>query len=298
MTLKRVLLVFGVVLALTAVHAAAVTVIVDGRSVGNLQTFTFQDEVLNITTTDGATDPGDPDPDQYRLTVTKSGSGIVTSNPAGINCGSTCSSNFNQGQTVTLTAQPQSGWRFTGWSGCTSVSNQNCTVTMSQARTVTATFTQETSGDGNNCPNFSNVVRIDTPLMASRYNRQIQRPNPNDIFAYEFVALSNAQASFDVFITSSSRFGKFLSVSECAGDVKQTVEAAKPQGACWGVSPEGATLTLSTDPSADQRFYCILVPGKTYYFNVSSDLTIDPNDNRKSCTTTDNCSFYAEGFPF
>ncbi len=65
------------------------------------------------------------------------GSGAITSNPAGIDCGSVCSHDYAAGTTVTLTAAPQAG--FTGWSGaCTGTGT--CTVTMDQDRSVTATF--------------------------------------------------------------------------------------------------------------------------------------------------------------
>ena len=75
------------------------------------------------------------------LTVTKAGtgSGTVNSSPAGISCGSTCSASFSDGATVTLTASATSGSVFAGWSGsCTGTST--CAVTMSAARSVTATF--------------------------------------------------------------------------------------------------------------------------------------------------------------
>ena len=54
-----------------------------------------------------------------KLTVTKAGngSGTVTSAPAGINCGATCSFTFNQGEVVSLTATPAAHMEFTGWSG-------------------------------------------------------------------------------------------------------------------------------------------------------------------------------------
>jgi Divergent InlB B-repeat domain len=49
-----------------------------------------------------------------------SGSGSVSSAPAGITCGAGCSATFDPGQTVTLTATPDAGSRFSGWSGpCT-----------------------------------------------------------------------------------------------------------------------------------------------------------------------------------
>jgi uncharacterized protein (DUF2141 family) len=79
----------------------------------------------------------------FALTVSKNGtgSGTVTSNPAGINCGSTCSANFAQGSTVTLSATPASGSSFAGWSGACSGTG-SCTVTMDAAKSVTATFNQ------------------------------------------------------------------------------------------------------------------------------------------------------------
>jgi hypothetical protein len=75
------------------------------------------------------------------LTVTKagSGSGTVTSSPAGIDCGATCSSSFPSGSMVTLTATADAGSTFTGWAGDCSGTG-SCVVTMDQDRAVTATF--------------------------------------------------------------------------------------------------------------------------------------------------------------
>jgi uncharacterized repeat protein (TIGR02543 family) len=75
------------------------------------------------------------------LSVTKagSGSGTVTSSPAGIDCGATCAASFPNGTMVTLTATPDAGSTFTGWIGdCTGTGP--CTVTMDQDRAVTASF--------------------------------------------------------------------------------------------------------------------------------------------------------------
>ena len=70
------------------------------------------------------------------------GHGTVTSSetPPRINCGATCSASYSTGTVVTLTAQAAAGSTFAGWSGCDTVSNTTCTVTMSAARSVTATF--------------------------------------------------------------------------------------------------------------------------------------------------------------
>jgi phospholipase C len=77
-----------------------------------------------------------------QLTVAVTGQGTVTSNPAGINCPSTCTASFSNGTAVTLTATPSSGFNFSGFTGaCTGV---NCQVTISngQNASVTATFAQ------------------------------------------------------------------------------------------------------------------------------------------------------------
>jgi hypothetical protein len=74
------------------------------------------------------------------LSVVKSGAGTVTSTLGGINCGSVCSANFTSGTSVRLTAIPQSGNVFAGWSGACSGTGV-CVVSVSNAaQSVTATF--------------------------------------------------------------------------------------------------------------------------------------------------------------
>ncbi len=68
------------------------------------------------------------------------GDGSVTSTPNGIACGSDCSEDYDHGTVVTLTADPATGSVFSGWSGACSGSGTSCTVSMTAARTATATF--------------------------------------------------------------------------------------------------------------------------------------------------------------
>ena len=75
------------------------------------------------------------------LTVSVTGGGTVTSNPAGISCASTCSHDFTGGSQVTLTPTPTAGWAFGSWGGACSGSG-SCTVTMNAAESVTVTFLQ------------------------------------------------------------------------------------------------------------------------------------------------------------
>jgi hypothetical protein len=80
----------------------------------------------------------------YPLSVSVTGSGTVTSSPGAISCsstGATCAGNFTNGTSVQLTPTPSSGWSFSGWSGAC-IGTGPCIVSMTGARSVTATFTQ------------------------------------------------------------------------------------------------------------------------------------------------------------
>jgi hypothetical protein len=88
--------------------------------------------------------------DTFGLTVSKdgTGSGSVTSSPAGIDCGATCSNTFDYGTSLTLTATPSTGSTFTGWSGAGCSGTDDCVVTVDAAKSVTATFTLQTNTFG------------------------------------------------------------------------------------------------------------------------------------------------------
>lgn len=77
----------------------------------------------------------------FTLTVNQigAGTGIVTSLPSGIDCGSTCSVSFASNTVVMLTATADSNSAFLGWvNGC--VGTGTCQVTISSNITLTANF--------------------------------------------------------------------------------------------------------------------------------------------------------------
>ncbi len=79
---------------------------------------------------------------KYALKIVKTKNGEITSDPAGLKCkttAKTCSASFVSGTLVRLTANPLSGYRFTGWSGvCTGTAA--CEVTMDAKKMVGAQF--------------------------------------------------------------------------------------------------------------------------------------------------------------
>jgi hypothetical protein len=81
------------------------------------------------------------------VTEAGTGSGAVSSAPAGITCPSACSADFASGTHVTLTATPAAGSSFAGWSGGTCTGTSTCTFTITAATTVIANFNSGTAGN-------------------------------------------------------------------------------------------------------------------------------------------------------
>jgi hypothetical protein len=78
-------------------------------------------------------------PGSQTLIVTKDGNGTVSSDPAGINCGSDCSESYVFNTEVTLSFTVGSEATFRGWSGACS-GQSTCRVTMNTIQSVTAIF--------------------------------------------------------------------------------------------------------------------------------------------------------------
>ncbi len=78
----------------------------------------------------------------FTLTVTEAGAGTgtVRDGSGAIVCPTVCTASFASGTVVALTATPADGSTFAGWSGAGCTGTGGCSVTMSAAETVTATF--------------------------------------------------------------------------------------------------------------------------------------------------------------
>jgi hypothetical protein len=77
---------------------------------------------------------------RHTLTVSTSGAGSVTSSSGGIACGTSCSADYPYITSVTLAASPAPGAAFAGWGGACAGSAPTCSVSVDQAKGVTAAF--------------------------------------------------------------------------------------------------------------------------------------------------------------
>lgn len=77
------------------------------------------------------------------LSLALTGSGTVASDVPGLQCTAACESDWDGGQTVTLSAAPASGMRFIRWGGACA-GTASCTLALSGASAVTALFAPQT----------------------------------------------------------------------------------------------------------------------------------------------------------
>ena len=97
----------------------------------------------------------------YLVTVSKSGmgSGTVTSAPAGIDCGSTCSASFAAGN-VTLTAAPGAGSTFASWTGACAGQGAACSLALNAAASTTAVFDLVPADTTPNAFSFTDATNV------------------------------------------------------------------------------------------------------------------------------------------
>ncbi|TMA27517.1 MAG: hypothetical protein E6J88_08255, partial [Deltaproteobacteria bacterium] len=125
----------------------------------------YINNTISVTTSGLPNGYGDPessnnivgDTDQFgvlvNVTINKdaasNGTGLVSSAPAGLSCGTACTTQtaqFATGSPITLTAVPDSGELFAGWTAgpCSGSTNPQCTFTPVAASSATAKFSLPT----------------------------------------------------------------------------------------------------------------------------------------------------------
>ncbi|HTJ41569.1 MAG TPA: choice-of-anchor D domain-containing protein [Kofleriaceae bacterium] len=207
------------------------------------------------------------------LTITKSGTGggTVSSSPAGISCGATCSASFDHGTSVTLSATPVTGSSFTGWSGAGCSGTGTCVVAMTQAQGVTATFTLKNytltvtpagNGSGTVTSSPSGISCGSTCAKSFAYGTQ--------------VTLSAAAAIGSTFSGWSG--------GGCSGTGSCTITIGGTTGVTATFTLKQYTVTTVASPAAGGS----VAGGGTYNYGDTAVLTATPSANYQLSSWT-NC---------
>jgi hypothetical protein len=186
------------------------------------------------------------------LSLSVSGSGTVTSNPAGIDCGSTCSASFKSGTQITLTAAPASGYAFAGWGGACSGTATTCSLALNQAQSVSASFTQ--------LPVYTLSVSVNGNGAVTSSPAGI---NCGSACSASFVA--GTQVMLSATPGSGASFGGWGGA--CSGTVAACMVPMN-QAQSVTASFEGGEVTLSSH---------LFAPGSFWYQPIPADAPLNPN---------------------
>jgi hypothetical protein len=189
-------------------------------------------------------------PTSYTLSVGKTGtgSGTITSNPAGIDCGEDCTEDYPVGANVqiTLTPNPDAGSTFRGWNGACSGMGA-CTVTMYADQNITATFATAT-------PTIFTVNTLDDSGAGSMRQAIIDaNANAGDDFIFFQSGLSGAitLTSGQLAITDSVVLdGPGANVLAISGNNASRIFKINP-GTIGTVAINGLTLKEGNDVSGE-----------------------------------------------
>lgn len=194
------------------------------------------------------------------LTVAGSGagSGTITSDTGGIDCGSTCSATYTQGSQVTLTATADTGSVFAGWSGggCQG-SSPTCVVTLVGDTTVTASFVIPQSVSLNSVStNFPSPIGID---YSETLNQLIMSVNYS----------GGSPNNFDA-VSSDGTYTPFSTVSGVGGEVYfATIRTSSCQAGFtagdtyYSDGQPGGIGLISADGTVNPSW--VTLPGETGY---------------------------------
>ena len=151
------------------------------------------------------------------VTVSKVGTGTVTSKDGRIDCGSNCSTLYPAGTTATLVASNGGGVKFSGWTGACSGTSSNCTVLVDAHVNVGATF----SASASTSTTATSAITTTTTTTTS--------------------ATTPTQPSLVTLSVGLSNRGTVISDNGALNC---------PTGSCSAKFPVGATVTLTAVPTS------------------------------------------------
>jgi len=183
----------------------------------------------------------------------------LTSSPAGIACGATCAQSYATGIAVTLTAAPDPGSVFAGWSGACAGTAPGTSVTMTAARSCTAQFDQANLGRCDLVISKSPTTGTTTPLVSGQQ------------VAFEIIVKNQGTGTCLAHIPVIDTFAAGLTYAS--------------GGASGWVCPKWHTIGPNSAICTNSQ---PLAPGQGSLLVLTFDVTAPPPTVIKSCATVRN----------
>lgn len=198
---------------------------------------------------------------EYILRVDRNGTGTGSVTGGGIGCGKHCAESYNPGTSVNLVATPSPDSVFAGWSGSCSGTG-TCNISMSNHRTVTATFTRVYTPVGTfSAPSGT----ISAPFIVTASNTIYQPIQTSTVSAggkalYTFTAPETGEYIISAKVNASSQSANSFYVNidtEPTGDTMawhiSTTGGFEQRFVSWGGSTSGGNPVKIFNLSAGQH---------------------------------------------
>jgi uncharacterized repeat protein (TIGR02543 family) len=166
----------------------------------------------------------------FTLTTNAAGSGTVTLEPPG--------GVYGENTVVTLTATPEPGFQFDGWSVDLSGSSNPATMTMNAHKTVTASFTPIPIGVVHKATRIGGIA--DSPTVTTLGNL-------NGVSGHLYLAAISMRPKVSVLTVSGLGLHWKLVKSNCSGSNTTAIEVWMAQGTSSG--SDAVTATFDGAPS-------------------------------------------------
>ena len=170
---------------------------------------------------------------KYTVDVTVSGFGLVTSSTGGISCEPTCSTTFNAGTAITVTATPDVGATFSGWGGDCAGTSTTCLLTVDGNKTVAASF--DGGGGGGGAPTITEVYfdTVSAPATLTAVGSNFDASTTATLGANTLTLQATNGAVYTAFLPSILADGDYLLTLTNAGGSatwQLTYPAVGPEG--------------------------------------------------------------------
>lgn len=202
------------------------------------------------------------------LTITPAAHIRISGSVGGVLCGAICKAAYNINTSIILTAKPEAGYVFTGWTGACTGTQTTCTVTMDSNKTVGATYgrslkytkagtgtgTVISSPDGINCTSSCSAIFGDHAAVTL-----VAYPDLHSVFTgwtgAKCTGTGVCALTMDAAkaVTATFTLNYTLSVSK-TGNGTVTGTLINCGSKCKASYGKATTLTLTATPSKGSKF--------------------------------------------